>query len=95
MGPQRESEWDHVIELHSYEDSTGTKHWKCKYCQNEYTSYGTKIKAHLISDTSKQIVGCVQMPIEVMRMFSTTPSSTREGSSQHPIFLHTPAQNVQ
>jgi hypothetical protein len=94
MGPQRESEWDHVIELHVYEGSTRTKHWKCKYCQNEYTGFGTKIKDHLIGDRSKQIARCVQVFIEVMRLFSIVPSSKREGSNQHPIPSHAHAHNV-
>jgi len=89
MGPQRGSKWDHVIKLHGYEGSIGTKHWKWKYCQNEYTGFGTKIKAHLIGDRSKQIVRCVQVPIEMMRMFSIGPSFEKEGSNQHPIPSHT------
>jgi hypothetical protein len=87
---QRGSEWDHVVELHGYEGSTGTKHWKCKYCQNEYIESKTRIKAHLIGDKNKQIVECVQVFIEVMRMFSVAPSFEKEGSSQHPIPLTHP-----
>jgi hypothetical protein len=95
MGHQKGSKWDHVVELHGYEGSTRTKHWKCKYCQNEYIDLGTRIKAHLIDDRSKQIVECVQMFVEVMRMFSIAPSFEREGNSQHPIPSHTPTHNVQ
>jgi hypothetical protein len=95
MGLQRGSEWDHVIELHGYEGSTWTKNWKCKYCQNEYTNYRTKSRAHLIGDRSKQIAKCVQVPVEVMRMFFIAPSFDRGGSSQYPIPSHTPTQYVQ
>ncbi len=95
MGLQRGSEWDHVIELHVYEGSIGIKHWKCKYCQHAYTGSWTKIKAHLVGDISKQIAGCVQVPVEVMRMFSNVQNYEKEVSNQHPILSHTLAHNVQ
>jgi hypothetical protein len=95
MGHRKNSAWDHVVKLHGYESSTWIKHWKCKYCQNEYIDSRTRIKAHLIGDRSKQIVRCVQVFVEIMRMFSSAPSFESEGSSQHPIPSHTPAHNVQ
>jgi NAD-dependent SIR2 family protein deacetylase len=95
MGCQRGLEWDHIVELHGYENNIRTKHWKCKYCQNEYIGSRTKIKAHLMGDKRKKIAECVQVLVEVIRMFSAAPSSAREGSSQHPILSHTLAQNVQ
>jgi hypothetical protein len=94
-GHKKGLEWDHVVELHGYEGNIRTKHWKCKYCQNEYTSFRTRIKAHLIGDKNKQIAGCVQVLIEMMKMFFVVPSSEREGSNQHPIPSHSLAQNVQ
>jgi hypothetical protein len=56
---------------------------------------GTRIKAHLIGDTSKQIVEYVQVFVEMMMMFFVAPSSEREVSSQHSIPSHTLAHNVQ
>jgi NAD-dependent SIR2 family protein deacetylase len=95
MGHKKGSKWDHVVELHGYEGNTRTKHWKCKYCQNEYTDSRTRIKAHLIGEKSKQIIECVQVIVEAMRMFFVAPSFKREGSNQHLIPSHTPAHNVQ
>jgi hypothetical protein len=48
-----------------------------------------------MGDKRKKIAECVQVLVEVIRMFSAAPSSAREGSSQHPILSHTLAQNVQ
>ncbi len=80
-GRQRRSEWDQVVELHGYEGNIGTKHQKCKYCQNEYTDSKTRIKAHLMGDKNKQIVECVQVLIEVMRMLFVALNFEKEGSN--------------
>jgi hypothetical protein len=53
------------------------------------------IKVHLIGEKSKQIIECVQVIVEVMKMFFVVPSSEKEGSNQHPIPSHTLAHNVQ